>query len=250
MPQRLMINRADYTHPISKLLDHGPIEGDADETDQWFDYVGHYGFSRDDVPVLIRLAGESDAAGRKPTNESYAPIYACRALGQLGDAGADLYLANLIDDNSSDQLIENAIVALSMLGQGSLSVLKRRFEWLDISEHSQIEVVNAFLTFALWHPHCRDECVAFLSQILSNCSQHSAMLNGFVVYNLIELGATEAAEVIERAFEAKQVNEDVSGRWTDVQIQLGLARAGDFALKDLMYAGELYYHPALDDNAE
>ena len=57
------------------------------------------------------------------------------------------------------------------------------------------------------------------------------MLNGFVVYNLIEFGATEAAEVIERAFEAKQVSEDVSGHWTDVQIQLGLARAGDLRLK-------------------
>ena len=65
MPQRLMINRADYTHPVSKLLDHGPITGDADETDQWFDYVGHYGFSEDDVPALISLAGESDTAGRK-----------------------------------------------------------------------------------------------------------------------------------------------------------------------------------------
>jgi hypothetical protein len=230
-----MLDQDDYPYPVSELLNHGPVEdGDPDE---WFDYVGHYGFSEDDVPILLSLASDTNLDFENP-NQQYAPIHACRALGQLGDAGADLYLVKLLDDCENDWLTESALVALTMLGPPSLTALKRYFEWPETSYWSQLNAAKGFLLFAQRYPQCRDECIQCLTQALSNYSQQTPEMNSFLIYNLVQLKAVEASKTIEQAFHSGQVNEDINGPWPAVQVALGLAQEADFTPAELLSVNE------------
>ena len=48
------------------------------------------------------------------------------------------------------------------------------------------------------------------------------MFNGLLIGMLVDLEATEKASLIEQVFEADKVDENVTGTWEDVQIELGL----------------------------
>lgn len=47
-------------------------------------------------------------------------------------------------------------------------------------------------------------------------------LNGFIISDLVDLQAVQAAPIIKRAFAAECVDLSVMGDWEDVQIKLGL----------------------------
>ncbi len=47
-------------------------------------------------------------------------------------------------------------------------------------------------------------------------------MNGFIIADLAELGATEAAPLMEEAFAVERVDLSVGGDWEDIQIELGL----------------------------
>ena len=242
-----MLDQEHISQAISRLLCHGPVTAEAMEP--WFDYVGHYGLTVSDIPDLVSLS--QGAHSNQPLlSDDEVAIHACRALGQLGDAQATTALVQRLDANGDDRLIENALVALSLLGPKGLDALKRFLVEPENSVWSRIEAAAGCRIFAQRNPPFREECVSFLSDALAEGTPQAAMLNGFIVFNLIELKATEAAEVISQAFQADCVDEDVSGRWPDVQIQLGLAKVTDFEPDALMYAGELYPFPEEPEQVE
>lgn len=215
-----MVDQDDYAYPVSALLSHGPLK--AADTDEWFDYVGHYGFNNDDLPQLISLASETDLDPSNPS-ECCAPVHACRALGQLGDAAADIYLVKLLDDHKNLMLVETVLTVLCMLGPGSIRVLKQYSEWPEPSQESLVLVALGWFLIAQHYPQYRDECVQCLIEMLSEYLEQTPGLNGFIIHNLVQLQAKEASAVIEQAFQAGCVDEDINGAWNAVQVQLGLA---------------------------
>ena len=58
-------------------------------------------------------------------------------------------------------------------------------------------------------------------------------MNAFLVEALVELGAKEAAPLIERAFAEGYVDPMVMGDWEDVQVELGLKSAEEVAPKQV-----------------
>ena len=219
-----MVDQDNYSYPVSELLNHGPIETGA--TGEWFDYVGHYGLGEIDVPELITLASGADVDWQNP-QQCDAPVHACRALGQLGDTAADIYLVKLLDNDEDDLLVETVLVTLSMLGPRSLKVLRQYFEWPETDHWSQARAADGFVVFAQQHPEYRDECAGLLSQALSDYPQHTPDLNGSLVYNLVRLQATEFATQIEQVFLSGRVEEGLTGTWPEVQAELGLANEAD-----------------------
>lgn len=216
-----MIDQDDYTYPVSALLDHGPLQ--ARKVDEWFDYVGHYGLSERDVPQLIQLAGATAEDPGRP-NQRDAPIHACRALGQLGDTAADIYLVNLLDDHENLMLVETVLVVLSLFGPTSIRILQRYTLWPQPSQESLVLVALGWFMLAQQYPQHRHECSQCLSEQLSEYEEHTPRLNGVLIYYLIQLQATEAATVIEQAFHSGQVDEAINGPWPAVQMALGLAK--------------------------
>ena len=234
-------NAESYSFPVAQLLTHGAATGDRPE--EWFDYVGHYKLGKDDVPMLLRLAGEG-GSNNAQFEPDPVPLHACRALGQLGVGSAARALVKRLGD-CSDALGESVLFALSMVGLPGLKALEGFFDSPDIDMWVQIRVAEGVAVFADRNPAHRTRCVTFLMQALSRSAQWQATVNGFLVYYLVELKATEASSVIEQAFLRNQVDEDVLGWWPDVQIQLGLAKVTDFSPELLLYAGELYPIPTV-----
>lgn len=225
-----MVDTDYYTHPVTLLLKHGPIRSSA--TGKWFDYVGNYGLGEIDVPELISLAQGVEIDWNDPQQHD-APIHACRALGQLGDAAADSYLVRLLDDDENTGVTESVLVALSMLGSRSLAVLKQYFEQPETSPWSQALAAEGIAVFAKKYPDFRDECIEFLAQALAQHSQNAPELNGFLIQNLAKLQATEAVGEIKAAFQSGLVEGGISDTWANVQIALGLATEADFTEAEL-----------------
>jgi hypothetical protein len=70
-----------------------------------------------------------------------------------------------------------------------------------------------------------------LEERLERFEENESDVNAFLVEALVELGATEAAPLIERAFAEGYVDPMVMGDWEDVQVELGLKSAEEVAPK-------------------
>ncbi len=74
------------------------------------------------------------------------------------------------------------------------------------------------------HPEKRDECVGILANQLARYSKRDPELNGFIVGYLIDLGAVESMDAIEKAYGKDCVDPAISGDLEDVEIELGLKK--------------------------
>ena len=74
------------------------------------------------------------------------------------------------------------------------------------------------------HPPAREAAIAALMRVLENYaqSQRDPTFNGFLVSDLLDLHATQAAPVMKRAFAAGAVDEGIAGDWITMQTKLGL----------------------------
>ena len=65
-----------------------------------------------------------------------------------------------------------------------------------------------------------------LCQTLSHYQETDQAVNGFVIADLLDLKATEAAELIERAYAADCVDVSLNGNWNDARKKLGVEGLG------------------------
>jgi hypothetical protein len=72
----------------------------------------------------------------------------------------------------------------------------------------------------------RDEVVAALTSQLNQQEQERFTLNGALIFDLLDLSASESAEAIERAFSAGIVDEGYVGDWQSVRNELGVEGFG------------------------
>jgi hypothetical protein len=216
-----------YPSPGSELLSLGdPREmEEREESESWIDYR-KFGLGPGDVPDLIRMARDPalhELAADNP--EVFAPLHAWRALGQLRAEAAIEPLLELLqeaDERDDDWALEEVPEVLAMIGPAALPALER---FLDIETnglYARIAAAKALEYLARDHPETREPCVAILVRRLERLDRKDAQLNGFLIDNLIELGADEAAPAIERAFAAGCVDESIVGEWERVEWELGL----------------------------
>ncbi len=57
---------------------------------------------------------------------------------------------------------------------------------------------------------------------LERWAEQPEALNAFLIHHLVELGAAEAAPLMEAVFEAERAEILIRGDWEDVQVDLGL----------------------------
>lgn len=212
---------AGYPPPLDRLLGLGALFTRGRE---WRDY-GQMGIGPEHVPDLIRMACDSDLnEAFEDDPRVYAPLHAWRALGQLGAPEAAGPLALLLvrlpeDDSANEELPE----VLGMIG-GDAAV-GAAFGLLSnpvLKERTRISAAGALEEIGKRHPELRDRCVALLMGQLKRYAGQPEGLNSFLVHDLVELGAVEAAPLIQAAFEADCVDTLMRGDWEDVQVDMGL----------------------------
>ena len=208
----------DVLRPLFTLGDPRALPGG-----DWPDYLAQ-GLTAEQVPDLVRLATDKalhwDGAERP---DIWAPLHAWRTLGQLrAEAAAAPLLAALPAYSESDWFMDELPEVLGLIGESALPQLSA---FLADSAHDLYEraVVGSGLEkIGLKHPGVRAACVVILRSQLERHAENDSTLNAFLIANLSDLKATEAAPIMEKAFAADDVDLGVCGDWEDVQIDLGL----------------------------
>lgn len=210
----------DYPLPVARLLGLGR---EPALRRVWPNYL-HLGLRAQHVAALIEMATDGAllrAEERDPA--AWAPLHAWRALGQLEAAQAVAPLYALLEAWPGDQAMMSEIpVALGMIGPPALP---QATLWLfdeTRSEPLRVAAGQVLARTGYHHPDRRDEAAGVLEQQLRDWEIQSPDLNAFLIDNLLDLGAVEAAPVMEAAYAAGRVTLWVNGDWEDAQIDLGL----------------------------
>jgi hypothetical protein len=210
-----------YSSPLDKLLNIG----DPRETKPPPDYLA-MGFEPEHIPELIRMATDeklNNAPG--DSAEVWAPLHAWRTLGKLrAEAAVEplLGLFERVDKHEDDWVMDDLPEVFGEIGPAALPALSAYLADRSHGFGASQAAAESITKIAQSYPESRDNCVAALSRQLSKFTANGKALNGSLVAVLVDLGAVEAAPVMERAFAAGRVDQTVAGDWEDVQIDLGL----------------------------
>ena len=211
----------DYSPPVSELLTFG----DCRELRGWSDVLA-LGLGLQHVPDLMRMALDEELQWADADSlEVWAPIHAWRALGQLRAEAAVEPLTQLlarIDEYGDDWVGADLPKAFGLIGPAAIPVLRDYLADPAHGLYARVAAAEGLKEVGQQHLAARDECVAVLAGQLERFAELDPALNGFIIGDLIDLKAVEAAPVMERAFAANRVALDILGDWEDVQIALGL----------------------------
>ena len=234
-PESSFMNETPRQHEVREALE---AMGDARHTARSWqnrdpDYVALLSLTQQDAPQLITIARQWARTEDWPEDENdmtvYAPVHAWRALAQLGteDAVAPLLdMLDPLDERDDDWCLEEFPDALAMIGPGSLDAVTQYLAETSHRESPRICAGDALSKIAQAHPQTRDEVIRRLTGQLEKFAQQSEALNGFLISDLVDLNATQSAEVIERAFAADCVDVWIVGDWGDVRAELGVQGLG------------------------
>ena len=210
-----------YSPPVEQLLTLGKCGPGRN----WQDYTA-LGLSLDDVPELIRMAGDMKLHTTDSEQPAvWAPIHAMRALGQLratSVAGPLVDLLPLADELDDDWISEDAPRVFALIGAPAIPPLSAFLENRSEPERARVTAAESLGRIGEEHPNTREECIAVLTTRLMEFRKNGDEVNALLIDSLVDLEAVESAPAIQRAFEAGCVDLEMRGDWEDVQVDLGL----------------------------
>lgn len=229
-----------YAPPLDKLL----IFGDCRNFRDWPDYLA-LGFTHEHVNDLIRMATSEELNWADSDSlEVWAPIHAWRVLGQLKAEEAIEPLVNFFNqvDEEDDWAPSEFPTVLSMIGPAAIPRLAEFLLNPANKTYPRSYAGDSLAEIAKKHPEARKRCVEHLTAAIKLAEKNSRELNGFILANLLDLKAVEAAPEIERAFAAEAVEPSIAGDWEDVQVEFGLIEARKtkpaYSVFDHIFEGE------------
>jgi len=219
------------------LLERLERFGDPREAWKWqtgeVDYVAQLALTAADVPELLAIARQWAEPFDWPEDENdvsgYAPVHAWRGLAQLratAAIGLLLEMMDPLDKDGDDWYLEEFPHAFAWIGPASLAPLR---DYLADERHGtypRIAASGGLRELAKRHEQLRGEVVKALCDILARFETTDETVNAFVVSDLLDLKATEASELIERAHAADAVDTMVCGNWETVRKELGVEGLG------------------------
>jgi tetratricopeptide (TPR) repeat protein len=174
---------------------------------------------------LIAIATDDDlhnAAADSP--DVWAPIHAVRLLGELEVPDSVAPLLRLLDHDDEEWLAEALPEALGRIGQPALAPLRAFLFDRGRTIWARAMAARALTAIAREHAEQRPEVVAALAARLEPAESRAPddeTLNAFVVSELLELQAIEAAPAIVRAYEEDRIDRRIVAL-VDVRSELGL----------------------------
>ena len=225
------MNATTYPSPVDKLLTIG--EPDPAGSQNWPNYL-ELGLGPEHIPDLLRMLADNELfdpellkeGAEKP--EGWAPHHAMRALGQLRDVSAVEPLLNqserLIDydEGLGEWGMEELPEVYGLIGPAAIPALTAYIADKSHGVDSRTNAATGLEKIAEMHPEAREEIVAALTRQLESAQENLPELNAFIIDNLINLKAVEAAPAIEQAFATDSVDMSITGDWDEVQAALGL----------------------------
>ncbi|KAA0266333.1 MAG: PBS lyase [Chloroflexi bacterium] len=217
----------DFSAPVLALVSLGEKSARVSE---WHNYL-ELGITDEHTPELIRILDDIESfwpdedVSNAP--ESYAPIHAWRALGQLKAEQAIPSLVRLIvwnEDENADWLMEDIPEVLGMIGPASIPPLRDYLLKPDKFKWASVTMSHGLAEIGKQNPEYRSACVEALQAALERYAENGETINAFLIDYLAELKAVEAAPLVERAYQADAVDISVLGDFEDFQILVGLLK--------------------------
>jgi hypothetical protein len=190
---------------------------------RWRDYR-QLGIGPGHVPDLVRMVCDPELNHALQDDARVcAPLHAWRALGQLAapEAAAPLVqaLVQLADDDFAREELPKV---LGMIGAASVEPVAAVVADPAAAEETRLSAAGALGEIATQHPELRERCVEVLMRQLERWAEQPEALNGFLIHVLAELGAVQAAPLMQEVFDAERAEIMIRGEWSDVQVALGL----------------------------
>jgi HEAT repeat protein len=157
--------------------------------------------------------------------QNWANVHAWRALGQLRAEEAVRPLVEFLvkADQFFDEWAADEIpMIFKALGPVVIPALRELLHDDSNPETPRHSAAVTLSEIGCAYPESRSECIAVLTGMLEDAEHHPETVNAFVVYGLMDLKAVESAELIEKAFAADSVDEEIVGEWEDVRFKMGL----------------------------
>jgi HEAT repeat protein len=181
------------------------------------------GLTAKHVPELLRMAADPEL-NEAPFDDPrvYAPLHAGHALGLLRAPEAAVPLVELLVRYEDDSAREDLPRVLGMIGEAAVEPVRALLADPSAALFTRVAAAHALSEIGRRHSALRDRAVGLLIDQLIDWSEQDETLNAFLIDYLVELGATEAAPLMEAAFRAHAVDESVRGDWEDVMVDLSL----------------------------
>ena len=215
----------DFSGPVLALF---PLGEESARSDPWPNYLD-LGITSGHIPELLRILDEIEEfwpdVDVENAPESYAPIHAWRALGQLRAEQAIPKLIELIvwnEEEFSDWMMDDIPEVMGMIGPAAIPSLREYLLKSDKLEWASVTLAHGLAEIGHRHPEQHDACVDVLQSALALYETNSETVNAFLISYLADLKAVEAAPLVEKAYHADAVDLSVLGDFEDFQIQLGL----------------------------
>lgn len=206
--------------PVARLLELGEpsCTGAAD----WQNYLD-LDLGPEHIPALIILATDLSLLNDPDENDrqSWGPVHAWRALGQLHAQPAIEPLINLfhsVPDN--DWVIEEMPDVFALIGPGAFQPLADYLANVTRPTYARLIAATSLMEIARQAPELRELAITALVEQLAVFRSNSPGVNGVLIANLIELQASEQADLIHRVFVEGKVDRFIVGDWRDVRLLL------------------------------
>jgi hypothetical protein len=224
------MDKQEYESPLDRLSEIGKAECNVEWQGTASDYVRELGLGREHIPGLIAIARRWEELDDYPKDKAgWAPVHAWRALAQLRATEATeplLAMLGRLSEGGDDYHMYDFPVVFGMIGPPAILALAAYLRDPEEPLYARVTVVGGLGDIGVRHPEARLESLEPLAAQLARFEENEYELNGFLVEQLVQLKAVEAAETIERAFASDNVAEDICGYWGTVRQALGVAGMG------------------------
>ncbi|MCC6177191.1 MAG: SEC-C domain-containing protein [Chloroflexi bacterium] len=165
------------------------------------------------VHPLIQLAVDEKLHGADSSNpEVWAPLHAIQILGELGSVEAIEPLLPLFDRVNDDSLAQMIPQAFGGIGAPAVAPLRTLLFDRARDIWARVRAAQSLGEIGRRQPETRSEVTSTLVARLDPAESRvpdDECLNGFVVCELLDLQAVEAAPAIRRAFDEDRVDTSI-----------------------------------------
>ena len=200
-------------------------------------YIRSGRFSKQDVPQLIHLAtrwtdpewpGDEFEQWDGSIDVELLPVAAWRTLGELGSEECIKPLVAMMRELGDDfdlWTCEELPVVMGKCGPAAFEPLVELAKDTNATAYARSLGATGLRWLAEGNPDLNDQIIEVLIEILARPTE-SVEFNSSLMGALLDLGATSAAEEIERAFSENHIDVAMCGDWNDVRQQLGVEGIG------------------------
>ena len=234
----------DYSPPVAQLLSYDAVK--PVRLSDWPDYVSEFGLTAEHVPALLELMKDTALAefdpDHPPALPDYvdpetawcAPIHAWRSLYQLRSLAIfEDHALDLLQSELDEWAGEDFIDMIKHWGPPVIEPVTQLIEANLATENRILPLIEGLYELPQQFPEARDRIVAVLLRLLETYATNEIDNNSFLAIGLLELKATESADLLEQAYEAGQIDEFIAATWPAAQIELGLKSESDFTAEEL-----------------